>query len=123
MNKFRVWDGERMWYPGDEREYYLDQSGGLWYDGGYEAYDPIEAEDAVAMPSLDRKDGNGTEIYVGDLITTAWLEGVHGVPVNVYSIQTLNQVTDSRSAEHLSSLEQWHIIGNVYENPGLLEGE
>lgn len=70
--RFRVWDGERMWYPGDEgNPWKLDPNGEvLWNSEHYR-------EECVPMQSTGLHDADGREIYEGDVVE--WNDDAPGV--------------------------------------------
>jgi len=114
--KFRAWDGERM----------RDWGYGKYKQFTHFAGPPSEsgAMDYPQMQYTGLKDKNGKEIYEGDI-----LGGVFALPSKVilgeYGWETKfwiegawNVATMDR--DYFDNYEP-EIIGNIWENPGLLE--
>lgn len=126
--KFRAWteEGKVMYcdvYP------FKDDTLLLNYDGF--AFDEVPASDFILMQSTGLKDKNGKEIFEGDIVKykagcNTYTEevayekdfagfGVRDAIANI--IFTFGELAEDID---LSSLE---VVGNIYNNPGLLEGE
>lgn len=71
------------------------------------------------------KDKNGKEIYEGDIVTLngEWEEIEHDDCSIVTFENGCFRVGDGYENEAGSYLSDWRIIGNIHENPELLEGE
>ena len=125
--KFRAWDSWRKRMSVVDR-FYIDTKGVRLYDDFGEYW--RDFSDATLMQSTGLFDKNGKEIFEGDIITNG--EAV----VDVKSHPTLGfytVVNDSEcffgsntsikdfenDVEEFSSVTE--IIGNIYENPELLE--
>ena len=142
--KFRAWDNgmEMMVYQGDDEIYIcfdgekwklLDYYRTHWETDEYgmsEIEQPWEVENIEIMQYTGLKDGNGVEIYEGDIlkwtdfeinnttINPVYLEGTTPI-FNVYvgeliyatTLLALNKIKDG----------YFEVIGNIYENPELLE--
>ena len=115
--KFRAWDGERM-----HKAFDLTQNPLYWWQENY---------DYPLMQYTGLKDKNGVEIYEGDILRNA-TEKLFGCLK--FEIRWENRsgrfVLDS-SQEHGwhgldattdDSNEYLEVIGNIYENPELLNG-
>ena len=107
--KFRawgIWEGEMS----------------LWEEYRYEICDKISADKtkAILMQYTGLKDKNGKEIYEGDIlqgIKSEWWDGVHDKTVVVVDdIACL----PTQWGDWSIRIEEYTIIGNIYENPDLL---
>ena len=139
--RWRVWDGKRMWYP-EDGQYYINQNGAVFYDTQFTYYPTLEQHEVtdpthqdadwashlivtdVAMLSTGCFDKDGKEIYVGDymgFINPKSKDGCERVigPVIFEKAQFKLQL------KHLSAcISDWDkgkVIGNMYENPELME--
>ena len=138
--KFRAWDKEndRMIYPSNNDVYFnLTDDGISIEDLALEPYDGVfPLLDSVLMQSTGLNDKNGVEIFEGDVvkvnedagysyITNVYWGGSDNYPafdLNVEHIPTewfyesniLSAIASSGESETIE------IIGNIYENPELL---
>ena len=125
--KFRAWDNWRKRMSVVDR-IYIDTKGVRLYDDFGEYW--RDFRDVELMQSTGLKDKNGKEIFEGDIIT-------NGIDiVDVRNHETLGFYTLVNGREvffgHGTSIEEFEediegfteiaeIIGNIYENPELLE--
>jgi len=123
--KFRAWDGECFWH--------FDPKVGVFYlyFGGEQSSfdDPLDWQDILeegwpVEQYTGLKDKNGAEIYEGD-ITQSWNEFKSynqavifndGYFIPLVKVEYGYNVIDSYSQEN------FEVIGNIHENPELLEG-
>ena len=126
----------RAWSKLASRMYIVN---GLYFDRGMVQYANndnsirfIKLENIILMQSTGLKDKNGKEIFEGDIIT-------NGIDiVDVRNHETLGFYTMVNGREvffgHGTSIEEFEediegfteiaeILGNIYENPELLEGK
>ena len=126
--KFRAWteEGKVMYY-----DVYPFKYDTLLLSYDEIAFDEVPASDFILMQSTGIKDKNGKEIFEGDIVKyeiglNTYTEevaydkdfagfGVRDAKANV--VFTFGEIAEDIS---LISLE---VIGNIYENPELLEGE
>ena len=126
--KFRAWteEGKAMYY---DVYPFKDDTLLLSYDEI--AFDEVPASDFILMQSTGMFDKNGNKIFEGDVVKyevgqNAYMEevaydknfagfGVKDAKANV--VFTFGELSEDIA---LISLE---VIGNIYENPELLEGE
>ena len=125
--KFRAWDklGKIMLPVGDiDTSYklvYLEEDNGYRYERDF---DEIEL-----MQSTGIKDKNGKEIFEGDIVI-AWSQGVKGtfeIKRRIDGLWLLYPAWKDGQFWYLSPTEDGRetieIIGNIYENHELSEGE
>jgi len=134
--KFRAWDknGKQMYYPGDfppseETTAHLisvDMEGmGLLFDGQPIACDEcgsfayLTPDRYILMQYTGLRDKNGKEIYEGDIyFNDRWTGGCKGQAVEWDGRGGFVCFCDGEYGENHEEVE---IIGNIYENPELLE--
>ena len=133
--KFRAWDKKRkamlpvtmiseIWVsvsPPDN-----DDEGNKDYDLGYRLYkDGSGAEEAAVMQYTGLKDKNGVEIYEGDILSDKWKAQAYFKNGSYWVKSHVWQNNDTYLHAFIKSREQAKIpvevIGNIYENPELLE--
>mgnify|MGYP001145942186 CR=1 FL=1 len=118
--KFRAWDKER-------KKMFTGFSFEDIYSGYDESYIECEGENdfwscpnwntAVLMEYIGLKDKNGKEIYEGDIVkqhfyNSMWFDVIDKVEIDaIYGASLRTGTKDS----------EWEVIGNIYENPELLE--
>ena len=150
MNKFRVWDGEKMWYP--KRYQYDDGIGGykecvLSLYGGVKVFhhdlsnpygDHMDtSENAIPMfatgGKAKDKNGNAENLYDGDIVKpedgpelmlVCWNEDKASFGLRYLAF------TDGDCIHYgggyilplpLMTAEGWVLVGNKYENPALVQ--
>lgn len=129
--KFRVWDKEdkkfvKPCFDHEEDRYNKgtamirwNSKGEIWFTlSGYRDEDgnPYEI-DAEVMQYTGLKDKNGKEIYEGDVVKCYGGEFAFGFWQYSERI-TIKDIFDILIAEEFDNIE---VIGNIYENPELLE--
>ncbi|MGJ0771011.1 YopX family protein [Enterococcus avium] len=132
LSRYRAWDKEndRMIYPSNNDVYFnLTDDGISIEDLALEPYDGIfPLLDSVLMQSTGLKDKNGVEIFEGDIVLFTIEDGfdyVYGKPGRInLSLQWGAGVRASSGGNYpLRKCREVRIIGNIYENPELLEVE
>ena len=137
--KFRAWDKEndRMIYPSTEGVCFeLTEEGINILDLSIEPYDWVFPHlDSVLMQSTGLKDKNGVEIFEGDVVKVS--DG--GNEEDSYTSVVKNYADEGYPAFDIEAPSSWYyesnvlstimggdyetieVIGNIWENPNLLE--
>lgn len=108
----KIYDVENLDF--DKQQAYLAECG--WFD----------FEDIELMQYTGIKDKNDVEIYEGDIIEY-WYRSVSGTASSTAIVKfydgafQLEDIDDSDSAELLFLAEDLEVVGNVWDNPELLE--
>lgn len=128
--KFRAWDGYKMILPGElfgdvRDEHVLSMVGDLFFlyeesNGNWcpNTLSSRRINGAILMQFTGLTDKNGVEIYEGDIVRN-WQGGWNVV---VYKAPGF-EATVSENESSLYTEEWWRsseVIGNIYENPELL---
>lgn len=127
--KFRAWDKRREDFRND---IFVDTNGNLYQFSkitGYgQAITYLDNEHIVLMQSTGLFDKNGTEIFEGNIVQ--YLDGEYsfvGVVENsVFGIYAKNKYDNYRFedfADENTKEADIVVIGNIYEDKGLLENE
>ena len=121
--KFRAWDKEndRMIYPSTEGVCFeLDDDGINILDisGGYPEDHVVPFLDSVLMQSTGLKDKNGVDIFEGDVGWDAHFEEYGEV---VFENGSFRYEFGNISEDLFEVTDDIEIVGNIYENPELLE--
>lgn len=123
--KFRAWNGKKMIYRGlhDKNWYYTpknDENGCHW------AF-PADQSDALfkIMEYTGLKDKNGKEIYEGDIINIGDKDEICSIEKTFIEYEggsfIIKYLGFKYSLWNFDS-NDIEIVGNIYENPELLEG-
>lgn len=133
--KYRIWDEKVKRYVQDEDWYYLSDDGELWniYSYYYEmSKDLCDPERYIIEQYTGLKDKNGKEIYEGDVVRTHFSFG-HEVTQEPFIIKWNKERAMFEGSKPIENdylvtfsffPEQrflYEIIGNIHENPELLE--
>lgn len=127
MLKFRVWDGEKM--HDDVVVGSLPDIGMMWnYEFDYDVKGPMAAPIEWIMQYLGRSDKNGRKIYQGDIVRYKWRADIHGdweeqVGEVYYDEEVCGFLIDRALEFTLMEISAVEVIGNIYENPELVNGK
>lgn len=125
--KFRAWDSVKKKFV----EHFFITDNGLICNmeeptSDYNSPVPVEKSELILMQSTGLKDKNGKEVFVGDIIKCT-----RGCPHEVYLEKEYGGTyVGGMPAIYLKGIREGYawtgaeeIIGNIYENPELLEVE
>ena len=122
--KFRVWDKERKCFFNDDEV--------VIYPNGEESFFNADYDftECVVEQCSGLRDKNGKLIYEGDIVYSPFDNGTKKVIFwdnYLASFMAYNRYPDKRYYQGLSSkyfIElEFEVVGNIHENPELLEGE
>lgn len=129
--KFRAWDKEEnLWIK--VASLVFDEEGEMWYLGPVmDDFNPVYYENELGktweiMQSTGLKDKNGVEIFEADVLKNTRngkIRRVHWNPSCASFHLSKHGIEESKVEYWGLSNPQWsyEIIGNIYENPELLE--
>lgn len=138
--KFRVWNGKRMIYVADKR----NDTCITFFEWGWEVQDHFSGKfeslvrswdnkDAVLMKYTGLKDKNDKEIYEGDIFTFDFVKELNNSIPLIGSFDWHNdelryEIDVHNQEEYLCLsycgnpvMQNFEVIGNMYEHPSLLK--
>jgi uncharacterized phage protein (TIGR01671 family) len=128
--KFRAWDIE-LGFMVDPDYYFVMFDGSIWFNNCADGEDDLTEQTfkLKIMQYTGLKDKNGKEIYEGDILNNieavdiAWRQVVE-FETGAFWRKDISKGDDSQwEFDGWETVgEDWEVIGNIYENPELLEG-
>jgi len=136
--KFRIWDKieKKMYYPQDFDEKWVIQLGGTVGKFNGKTYNTY-TDECVVMLYVGGRDKNGREIYEGDIVRE-FNQNYNGKDFVLHDTETKYYymlvkweeggfIAEGRGYETINlrytDFDEVEVVGNIYENPELLEGE
>lgn len=107
--------------------FYINEIDLCW--GGICESDCFDFKDVILMQSTGLKDKNGKEIFEGDVVRqvrtqpTTENETITGVVTMIEGTWLIMNDCEQLASKLWSETDENEIIGNIYENPELLEVE
>lgn len=118
--KFRAWDkAEKRWYDYEDSEIFIDLHGQPLIYTAENPY-PFANTDIELMQYTGLKDKNGKEIYEGDAVRCYGGEHCQGHWEFDRTV-VITDITDYEVMALLCESEHIEVIGNIHDNPDLLE--
>lgn len=118
--KFRAWDKEDTQMRDVLAVNFYHRVLSVEYEGDQFVQDGMNR--FILMQSTDLKDKNGVEIYEGDVITEEIGEGEYLFAEVIYKDGCfLGKERNFEPEYPISDFVKGEVIGNVYQNPELLE--
>jgi len=121
--KFKAWDNENKCWTNyaitDDLQIFYDKYTGCWHRKNKDRF--------VLVQSTGLKDKNGAEIYEGDIVkAVAFLKWIGIVKYDTEKAAfMLDGVNDTHTRDNYVYMSQFdddfEILGNIYENPELME--
>ena len=125
--KFRAWDKRRGRMRFGNDNLLISLGGLLFWDVGYKEPDMLgeeERQDYVLIQYTGLKDKNGAEMYEGDVVNTVSAAPVIYQQIIYFPPEFMLQ--DKYGFHRLLAgvtEEFYEVIGNIYENPELIDGQ
>ena len=123
--KFRAWDEQNKIMHNEVEFIRSGTEGNDWIlfksdkqklECGNVLNNPYFQQQIKVMQYTGLKDKNGKEIYEGDIVKGNYLRGIGVVEWNKYFCKF-----DISHRMNISPSDEFEVIGNIYENPELLE--
>ncbi|MGH2080238.1 YopX family protein [Aerococcus urinaeequi] len=134
--KFRAWDKKKNdWFDDDEGSLYIELNGNINFGWNGEVMDDY-TDRVILLQYTGMKDVRGVEIYEGDIVKTRkifikprhtdFTEGEGKVifsDISFYILQVDSRevILGNYNPHSENTVTQIEVIGNIYENPELLE--
>jgi len=129
--KFRAWDKELGFMVDPEGGYFVEFDGAPWFDLGTSNggdYLICQAEKLAIMQYTGLKDKNGKEMFEGDILSMWYAPRASAKGLVIFKDGSFMFETKEAVPylSHLAEIDGFGnyvtVIGNIYENPELIEG-
>lgn len=126
--KFRAWDKKnnkfldpKLW----AKEFSVHLQMGISVRSKLAEREDVDVFQIELMQYTGLKDKNGKEIYEGDVVSYKSFNGNRGEAAVTweYGCFNLEDFKNDAGSENIQNMKDIEIIGNVHENPELLEGK
>ena len=131
--KFRVWSEKQKTYDYKHPyntlgNFYINQNGCLFSDFGNTVAPEVRQEDFVVEEYTGLKDKNDKEIYEGDIVKITRSYGYSFLPKGAkakieFDEKELCYKLRGQGEFRLTAKKELEVIGNIHENPELLENK
>lgn len=117
--KFRAWDKIKKIFI-DKANFRINGWGDAWEEFRYAGINSFDKNNLIISQFTGLLDKNGTEIYEGDIIHIKSI--IDDEEFNLQVEFRLSGFFVGQSGELFLWNRECEVIGNIYENPELLEG-
>ena len=132
--KFRAWDKKKNdWFNECDGDLYIELNGNINFGWNGEVMDDY-TDRIILMQYIGLKDVNNVEIFEGDIVKRTYLDGMFGrthIGEVVYDkeyaryvIRKPQKYTEPKTEDIRNTLSDritYEVIGNIHNNPELLE--